>query len=76
MRLAFSASGILLVEQSQPRHKDLKAGIWMRSCSSRIIVFAPFVRKCKGELFTVIHKFSMGRTLQVIAPKHRGACSP
>jgi hypothetical protein len=26
-----SASGILLNEQSTPRHKDLEAGIWMRA---------------------------------------------
>jgi len=30
-----SASGILLNEQSTPRHKDLKAGIRIRSCSPR-----------------------------------------
>jgi hypothetical protein len=26
-----SASGILLREQSTPRHKDLEAGIWIRA---------------------------------------------
>ena len=30
-RLAFPTSGILLIEQSAPRHKDLKAGIWIRA---------------------------------------------
>jgi hypothetical protein len=30
-RLAFSASGILLNEQSTPRHNDLNAGIWIRA---------------------------------------------
>jgi len=38
-----SASGILLKEQSTPRHKDLKAGIWMRAVRRAIKKMSRFM---------------------------------
>ena len=57
-----SASGILLIEQSTPRHKDLEAGIWIGA-----------VRRadspCRSAAISqskVIHQISTGRRVWVI----------
>jgi hypothetical protein len=43
---------ILLREQSQPRHKDLNAGIWIRAVRRAPMSFSPTGNKCKPKLFT------------------------
>jgi hypothetical protein len=52
-----SASGILLREQSTPRHKDLKAGIWMRAIR-RAPQSSHILARRQAE---VIHRYSPPR---------------
>jgi hypothetical protein len=69
-----SASGILLMEQSTPRHKDLEAGIWMRAVRRAD-------RAChRGRLSQteVIHRYSPhpGNTSRLVCRRdgnHAGA---
>ncbi len=48
-----SASGILLREQSTPRHKDLEAGIWMRAVRRAKVLLNPTPSSDKRILFTI-----------------------
>jgi hypothetical protein len=71
-RSALPQSGILLKEQSTPRHEDLKAGIWMRAVR-RAEMFLPPVA-CFRQA-RVIHNAGRVRDFGVDPPWTAGHCA-
>ena len=65
----FRESGILLSEQSTPRHKDLKAGIRMRAVRRAIKSMSQFLCLATESYSPAIHRF---RGVHILSREREG----